>query len=397
MKTTYKISEVVLLFAFCFFSCKKFVTIPPPSTQIVTENLFTNDALATAAQLNIYNLMVNNGESYSMSLNNGLLADELKNYNQSTAYKDFYANSMNTIDFNIGTGPWVNAYSYIYQANAVISGLQNSTGASAVVKQQLNGEALFIRAFWHFYLANCFGDVPLVLGTDYNSTSELSRTPRVQVLQQVIIDLKAAQTMLNDNYVDLTDTATTSERIRPNKATATALLARAYLYLGNYSQDATNFTNASAEATSVIGNSLYSLSTLNSVFLKNSSEAIWQLQVQSSEYNGATADGSNFILTGAPSNSYSNSSTISMQLLNSFEPGDNRQAQWIGSYSDGTNTWYFPNKYQYSSTTAGGTVYEYTMVLRLGEQFIIRAEAEAELGDSSGAINDLNMIRQRAG
>jgi hypothetical protein len=36
------------------------------------------------------------------------------------------------------------------------------------------------------------------------------------------------------------------------------------------------------------------------------------------------------------------------------------------------------------------------MVLRLAEQYLIRAEAEANEGDSTDAIDDLNVIRNRA-
>ncbi len=37
------------------------------------------------------------------------------------------------------------------------------------------------------------------------------------------------------------------------------------------------------------------------------------------------------------------------------------------------------------------------MVLRLAEQYLIRAEARAETGDLTGALDDLNVIRSRAG
>jgi hypothetical protein len=53
----------------------------------------------------------------------------------------------------------------------------------------------------------------------------------------------------------------------------------------------------------------------------------------------------------------------------------------------------FAYKYQAVNTS---NLSEYTKVLRLAEQYLIRAKAEANLGDLADAINDLNTIRGRA-
>jgi starch-binding outer membrane protein, SusD/RagB family len=382
--TIYKrLAIVFLLLASLATGCKKFVEIPPPSTELVTTNVFNNNSSATGALLNIYVQMVTGDESLTASEDNGLLADELTDYTGEAPRKEFYINAMNSTDINVNIGPWASAYNYIYQANAIITGLQTTSGASAAAKRQLTGEAYFIRAFWHFYLSNCYGGVPLALTTNYKITSALARTSRQGVLQQVVADLNQAYGLLNANYVDATDTAVTTEKVRPNKAVAAALLARAYLYAGDYS-------DAAKQATNVINNPLFALDTdPNSVFLTNSSEAIWQLQTPQPAGNGATADGTEYILAGAPT-----TVAISTQLLSAFELGDIRKTDWIGSYSSGGNTWYYPYKYKYNNTP---TVYEYIMVLRLAEQYLIRAEAEAHLGDMQDAAKDLNIIRTRAG
>ncbi|HLX91694.1 MAG TPA: RagB/SusD family nutrient uptake outer membrane protein, partial [Puia sp.] len=78
-----------------------------------------------------------------------------------------------------------------------------------------------------------------------------------------------------------------------------------------------------------------------------------------------------------------------------FEPGDQRRVNWVDSFASAGVTFYYPYKYKLSSSNGSPT--EYLMVLRLAEQYLIRAEAEANLGDSSDAINDLNLIRSRAG
>jgi hypothetical protein len=385
----------LLLLPFTILSgCKKFVEIPPPVTQLVTASVFNNSTTATSAQTTIYTQMATNGESYSLALYCGLLGDELTNYSTDINIEDYYANAMNAAVGNI-FGNWVNDYNYIYQANAVISALQGNGNISPAIEQQLIGEAEFVRAFWLFYLTNCYGNVPVVTTTNYIVNASIARSPQALVYQQIVSDLTDAQQKLNSNYVNNSDTATTTERTRPDKAVAEAFLARVYLYMGKYD-------SAEMFATQVIGNNSYQLCTnlspgmgSNSVFLMNSTEAIWQLAVPLPA-SGNTQDALNFILLGAPSTSpyaADNCTTISPQLLGAFETGDLRRKYWIDSVNATAPNYYYPFKYE----NITNSVTEYDMVFRLAEQYLIRAEAEARLGDSTDAITDLNLIRNRAG
>jgi hypothetical protein len=87
---------------------------------------------------------------------------------------------------------------------------------------------------------------------------------------------------------------------------------------------------------------------------------------------------------------------LSNQLINSFEQADQRRANWIRSVTGGNSTtYYYPSKYK--SATLNAPVTEYQMVLRLGEQYLIRAEARAHLNKITDALSDLNVIRHRAG
>ncbi len=377
--------------------CKKFVETDPPPTQLIATSVFNNTSTATSALFTIYQNMYNNQDCYNLELYTGLLSDELQVYGNQAFFNTLYHNAMGTSNTSSGAiNTWPNAYNYIYQANVIIAAMQNNNSISSSIAGQLTGEAKFIRAFWHFCQVNAYGDVPLALTADYAVTSKLSKTSRVQVLQQVITDLKDAQNLLNDKYLDATDTTITTERVRPNKAAATALLARAYLYLGDYAKDATQYANAEAQASSVISNSLYGLVPItpntSNVFAKNSNEAIWQLQIPLPSGTSATPEGNNFILISAPS-----ISSISSQLYNSFEPNDLRKANWIGTYQTTSTpalTYYYAYKYKVRQASS---VTEYEMVLRLGEQYLIRAEARAQQGSTSGALSDLNIIRNRAG
>jgi starch-binding outer membrane protein, SusD/RagB family len=396
MKLSYKTAfkSVILFLILGCISCTKFVEIEPPRTQLVTASVFSNNTTATSALTSIYSQMVNNSESFNMSLSCGLLSDELTNYSNDPYRHQLYTNAMTSIGTNNVYGCWTNAYSYIYQANAVIEGVQNNNNITPVIGRQLIGEAKFIRAFWLFYITNSFGNAPLVTTTDYNINGTLARSSKTQVYNQIIADLKDAENLLSTNFVDATDTTITSDRSRPNKWAAAALLARAYLYTGN------NWDSAEVQSTLVIQNtSLFDLvSNPDSVFLANSSEAIWQLAIPLPAPIGTnTPDGYNYILLGAPS--YANADVIiSTQLLGSFEPGDKRKTDWIGSFIDNSTvpntTYYFPYKYK---VWQSDTISEYVMVFRLAEQYLIRAEARANEGNTTGALSDLNTVRTRAG
>jgi len=369
-------------------ACKKFVTVANPPDVLTTDKVFANDNSATSAVLSIYIDMMNdqfgsNGSfvCFTMSAFGGLSANELQwtqNNTTTPSYLEFTSHSITPPNTYVQAF-WQDGYKYIYRTNAILDGISKSTGMTASGKKLVEGEAKFIRGFCYFYLVNLFGDVPLVLSPDYIANMNMARTPASQVWDQVQQDLKDAKQLLPVNYP-------TAERLRPNSATAGALLARTYLYLGKWPE-------AEAESDAIISSGVYgaTLPALNQVFLKQSTETIWQLQPVRANTN--TNEGVSFLVTGATQPSYQ----ITQNLLSAFEPNDLRKTTWIGFSSPVANpTWAFPTKYK-AGTAA--TVTEYYIVFRLTEQYLIRSEARAHQGGSKLAtgISDLNIVRNRAG
>lgn len=378
MKTRFTFCILLLVAA----SCEDFLDVRPKD-QIVSNAVFDNDATAVATIRGIYSQMMSSTNFASGGVNSitalsGRSSDEFTNVNANLSLIEFSTNSLLSTNSNLKSGLWTDPYRFIYGANLIIDNVSASNALSDAVKAQLTGEALFVRAFCHFYLTNMFGDVPIVTSTNYKSNSLLNRAPTAEVMSAVIDDLITAQSLLSETYV-------TTERVRPNRATATALLARAYLYVGDWEK-------AEIESTKVIDNtSLYSLRTdLNTVFRKNSTEAIFQLMP--SLVGNNTNDALMFILIAAPGSS--TQVVLNNALVNSFETGDRRRTSWVGTFTSGSNTWYFPHKYKIRNVTA---VDEYSMVLRLAEQFLIRAEARAQQNKMTASIADVDAIRQRAG
>jgi len=386
----------VFFATFVFESCTKLVEVAVPTDRIVDRSVYTNEETAIAVLTGIYINMSQAGTftgNRSISLFAGLSADELVLYDGVVvgSYQSYYQNNLSAID-GTGSENWAPLYNYIFRCNAAIEGLQSTTSLDQAVRQQLLGEAKFLRAFQYFYLVATFGDVPIVLSADYNVNETLARSPREDVFKLIIADLEEAKSLLSTEYLDksLRPYSGDGERVRPTSWAASALLARIYLYKGDYA-------GAEAQSTLVINNAaMYDLTPINDVFLKNSLEAIWQLQPVTFAHN--TEDGFMFVLPDSgPDMEGNRSFYISDQLLNSFEAGDQRTkiGNWVNSVTVDGVTYHYPYKYKIGEIDAPAS--EYLMVLRLGEQYLIRAEARAQLNNISEAQSDLNRIRRRAG
>jgi hypothetical protein len=377
-------------------SCKKLVEVNDPTTSTSSDIVYSDDGTAISAVTGIYAKLSNTSYPVAslttVSVFCGLEADELTLYNATSqgtsVYFPYYTNSLSSI--NTGTSDfWKTVFPLVYYSNAAIDGLSKSTLLSAPVKKQLLGEALFLRAYFYFYLTNIYGDVPLLTSTDYNSNRLLARTNQNDVYKQVVADLIQAQSLLGSDFVGGDVQTVTSERTSPTKWAATALLARTYLFMSDY-------VDAEKEASSLIGNSqMFSLAPLSSVFLKNNNEAIWQLQPTFNSPSTNTRDARLFVLPASGPNTGTYPVYLNGVLVNSFDSGDNRKLSWLRSVKVGSNLYWYPFKYQNAAPKAPVT--EYLTMLRLGEQYLIRAEARAQQGNISGAVSDLDTIRSRAG
>ncbi len=372
----------ILLIFFCTacISCKKYLEVGQPRTQLSSASVFSSDATATAAQLAIYSQMETQGLFFQLPAYTGLAGDEFRNHSTFSDYVDLATNNLTAGNQLINT-IWTNLYRYIYQCNAVLEGIDRSTALTPVIKEQLEGESRFIRAFCYYYLVNLYGPVPSVSSTDYTINSILARSPVSEIYAFIINDLVTAKALLPTGYKSGTNSSS-SERVRPNKWSAAALLARVYLHLGRWPE-------AEVESAGVIGSPVYGLSTdLNNSFLKGSPEAIFQLMAVVPRFN--SFPGGNFILSAAPS-----IISIAPGFLSSFRPGDRRQLAWTKSISTTAGIFYYPYKYKVGQNASSIT--EYTIVLRLAEQFLIRAEARAMQHKLTESEADLNIIRLRAG
>lgn len=372
--------HILMLIAtgFIFAGCSKFIEVPPGKHLIEADGIFNDETTAESAVTAMYYELAMSGmmsNRLRLSSATALAADEMYQNVPNADGTEFFTNMVTTRNGAL-PGFWGPMYKIIYQANSIIKGLSNAPNISPEAIARLRGEAYLMRAMCHFYLTNFFGDVPLITTTDYRENILVSRSPQEKVFAQIKSDLLQAESDLQDGFLSGQD------RFRPNKAVATAFLARVYLYLEDWE-------HAEIQASKIIGDADYALhSNLNTVFERNSSEALWQMGSTAPDRN--TIEGFHFVLLAAPRSE----PILREDFVNSFEAGDKRGVDWIGTFTVGNDTWYYPGKYKIGQTTIPGTpVTEFLSIFGLAEQYLIRAEARIQQDNIAGGVADLNFLR----
>lgn len=376
----------ILIYA-CFIqsSCDEFVDVDVPDNRIVSETVFKNDETANSAVVGIYNELFkadfSNGDFSSVTILGELSADNFQTTVTNDVMRDFENNEILTNNpYNLNL--WSSAYKIIYMCNSVIYGLNTFEGVSEKTKVRLMAEAQFVRAFVYFYLVNLYGDIPIIQTTNYQENAVAYRNTTSEVYQLIINDLESAAAVLDTSFDN-------GQRLRANKFTAIALLARVHLFLEDWEK-------AEILSLQVIDNSEHYtlLNNLNEVFLANSKEAIWQISPAGrGMLSLITNEARVFVLTTPPPNSQQ-PVELTTNFLKAIEEEDLRLKHWVGEFNTENQVYYYPFKYK--NNRSEESIIEYSMVMRLAEQYLIRAEARAHQGKLTEAIADLDKIRNRA-
>lgn len=241
-------------------ACQDFLVREPKLDQSNELTLSTYDGL-NSATAGLYSYLAETGWygqvftlGTDMRSGNGV-KDAVRNSNRLT--QEYNWNYLPTNS----TGIWSYAYVTIAAANNIIDNLAGKT-ESDVTEQDLNNlkaECLFIRALAHFdcvityaqpytYKPESLG-VPVVLHTD--SEGKPARETVAKVYEQIVTDLKEAESIIDPEYVR---SGVTDSKAAANIDAIRALLSRVYLYMGQWQ-------NAADYATLVINSGNYQMWT----------------------------------------------------------------------------------------------------------------------------------------
>lgn len=280
-------------------------------------------------------------------------------------------------------GLWAAMYDGINVANNVIAKVPGMSDMTPAEKNEAMGELYFLRALNHFNLVNFFGAVPVKTGPTVGvGKLDAGRDSVSDVFNQIIEDLTFAEKNLSPSA---------SLKVRASKYAATALLARVYLYKGEYD-------SAWIKADDVIANGGYTLlNNFSDIFSGDGSkETIFEIDFSDVSRNRIAEYNLPKVLNGrrevAPSAS----------ILTAFEPMDKRFKttiiDTIWNITPTDTTFITGNQYanKYNDLNKGA---DNVIVLRLAEMYLIRAEAEAHktTPNTTAVASDIDVIRNRAG
>jgi tetratricopeptide (TPR) repeat protein len=355
-------------------SCKKFLEVEP-QLSISDENTITNGASAETAVRGMYRELASNGYYGTTFQSIGYLSGDNIEWTGSQAIAGQFVNHDVRADNGSVATVWSSIYSTINRANHIIqkaAALPLEPTFTQAKKDQLVGEAYFVRALAYFDLNRLWGGVPVYLNPtlSVNDNRGLKRSTTQEVYAQVLADLKKAEELLPEG----------TNRLRATKKTAWALLSRYHLYQKEWAL-------AAFYADKIIADQNYNLVKPYSAFyannVVNTPESIFELGYSSTNTNSHRGNWQ------PPQNGGTRQwapNAAFLQLVNDPLIGGNRSAM-VNSTADGR--WYGTVYYRSPATDPA-------YVLRIAEIWLIRAEALAQLDNLNGATEDLNKVRERA-
>lgn len=381
---------IIFISIICLTACEHEIINLAPVSELVTTNFYESEVDFNNALISAYDVLQEKNEiDFIMSEIKSDNGTEMK-YQYEWDIDNFSVSSTNELVSEF----WKLAYKGIFRTNIILDKIIEAD-FSDLQKNIIIGQAKFIRAYIYFDLVRYFGEVPLTATVLRLSESlEHKRNTVEEVYQLIESDLKEAASFLPSVYEDSDDIG------RVTKGAANAMLGKVYLTRKKYSE-------AKTVLESVIGDNAAGyqlLPNFDDVFSlenQNSKEIIFAIQYSS----GTGQEGNNFMKIFGPINAQADVSPgggaehniPTVELIKAYEEGDTRKAATLSEYvAVGTDTVNTPYNRKYlvdQNVNDSGLDWP---VIRFSDVILMYAEVLNELDDLTGALNQINKIRERA-
>jgi len=395
----------LMIFSAVMVSCQKFLD-DIPQTSLTTGNAYESASDIENALAGCYNILYTDYYQWE----NVMLSDNRSD----NAYPggggeetfvdidQFKIPPANSHNYNFW---WGQPYQGISRCNILldkINGVSDSKLDLNNRRQQIIGEASFLRALNYYQLVKLFGGVPLELqsNTADPSVTRKARSTEKEVYDQIVKDLQTALDNLPDDFGSASIT-----KVRATKGAANALLAKVWAQRSDR-----DYTKVLQYCNNVINSPAgYSLLTNYADLFDGdhyeNSESIMEIPF----ITGSSTANWGVELFLAPEDGWQKYCVPSKDLIAAYtsESDTIRMRSNIIFYKDlawADENWNpcnnaidsvpFNYKQKHPAGWASGDHY---YLLRLGDIITLKAEAQNETGDLSSALTTLNLIRKRVG
>jgi hypothetical protein len=378
-----------------------------PKDQVFVDNFFQTENDATAAVNSIYGILNATSSAPSFGgvyfstywVGSGLASDEMENRLAATDLDQlatFTHRPVNGLLYEF----WSLAYKGINNANFAIGGIP-SVKADVTFKNNRLGEAHYLRAMLYFDLLRMFGDIPLIVRLDGETTPP--RNPAADVYTQIIADLQFAELNLPESY------QASNGLGRATKGAATGLLAKVFLTRGEWQK-------CIDQCNTIINSGKYALyqdfADAFKVPNENGKETLFGVGFGSANNSISFWEEGQFNVRLLPKQLSGQIPGVNAQgwqvatqhLYDSYHPQDRRREVTLLTKinnTDGSTTTVEPHIQKYwdkvNEPLAGNTSHDFPY-LRYADILLMKAEALNELnnGPNADAYDAVNQVRKRA-
>ena len=395
-KINYYISGLILIFIMAYTqSCEKQLLSPVPESDLTDVNAFNTAKGVDLALLGAYNVLqdMTNHNYEIMEMPSGDMYGSLFSGIPGISEIALLTTSPDNPRIN---SFWKTCYNGIFRVNTVLDKIDIPTDYSGSQKDQLIGEAKFLRGMFYFDLVRIFGGVPIVTTVlSIEESKTIGRSTEQEVYAQIVSDLKDA--------VNSLPSASKIAWGRASKGAAVALLAKVYVYMEDWNNAKTYLDElfSSEFSYSLVPNygDLFKIAT------EKNSEAIYSMpyvegtngSILATSY--APLQGIFGIVSNGNSDNYG---TPSWNLRKDFLDDDTRLPVTIQEYfrpytsqpGDPLKWWPYINKYMVPGLPSSSGLD--VPILRLADMILLYSETLYNLDKPDLALGELNKVRQRA-
>lgn len=286
---------------------------------------------------------------------------------------------------------WTTTYNGIFRANSVLVNIDNPIDYKAGQKEQLTGEAKFMRALYYFDLVRMFGGVPKVTTPlSIEESKSTSRATADEIYALIVSDLKDAVAVLPDKAGIAKGRAT--------KDAAAALLGKVYVYLKDWA-------NAKTYLDMVPASSYQLLPSFSSIWKsdnEDNNEIIFAMKYIEGT-NGQTLSSAFLPFGGVAGIATSGNESVfpSWDIHKLFAGDDTRKPVSITEYYQaptppGAPVNWFPHVSKYEVKHVINSSGLDLPVIRYADVVLLMAEVQYGLNRPDLALIELNKIRERA-